>query len=128
MPTEPISAGASSAFILVGAVGAVFGPVYGPLVLMLFSALIGAMLALQGTKIEPSTHWESAKFVLLAIGLSMTLTGFGVWVLERFTALPGSLAIMVVAFFFAAARNLILDTIKRLLDKLVDMLSFGGAK
>lgn len=126
--SEPISAGASSAFILTGAVGAFFGPVYGPVILMLFSALMGAMLALQGTKIEPSTHWESAKFVLLAIGLSMTLTGTGVWVLERFTPLPGSLAIMVVAFFFAAARNLILDAIKRLLDKLVDMVSIGGAK
>ena len=122
MSAEPLST--SSAFIVTGAVGSLLGPVYGPVILMLFAATIGALLALGNTKIDG--QWESARFLAVAIGLSMVLTGFGVWVVEHFTPLPGSLALMPVAFAFAAARNMIIDFIGKLLDALVGIVSRKG--
>jgi hypothetical protein len=68
MATEPISAG-SSAYIVTGAIGALLGPVYGPVVLMFFAATIGALLALGNTKVEDK--FEAARFLAVAIGLSM---------------------------------------------------------
>lgn len=118
MATEPVTA-SSSAYIMTGLIGAIAGPIYGPAVVMFVAATIGGMLALQATKIEPPSKWESTKFLLVAIGLSVSLTGAGVWAVEQFTPLPGTLAIMPVAIFFGAARNKILDTISSLLELVV---------
>ncbi len=122
MAIEPTTA--SSAYIVTGVVGALFGPLYGPLVLMAFAALIGALLALGNTKVESKS--EGVVFLLVAVLLSLALTGTGVWIVERFTPLPGSLAIMPVAFTFAAARNLIIGFIGKLLDALVGIVSRKG--
>jgi NADH:ubiquinone oxidoreductase subunit 6 (subunit J) len=125
MPTEPVSAG-SSAYILTGAVGAVLGPIYGPAVLMLFAASMGAMLALSREKTD--SRWQAAQFIGVAIGLSLALTGSGVWLVEKFTPLPGSLALMPVAFGFAAARSMLLKFIGDLLDSIVGLFvkKLGG--
>lgn len=126
MAAEPVTA-TSSAFILTGAVGAALGPIYGPAALMLFAAIMGGMLALSG--VATATKWEAARFVLVAVGLSLALTGSGVWLVEKFTPLPGSLALMPVAFGFSAARSKILDTIGKLLDVFVNIVSKrGGAE
>jgi len=121
--TEPISAG-SSAFIITGAAAALLGPVLGPAVLMAFSAVIGSLLALGGVKTE--SKWDAVRFTAVAVGLSLALTGTGVWLVEHFTPLPGSLAIMPVAFCFAAARNLIIDFIGKLLDVVVSIVGRKG--
>lgn len=125
MATEPISAG-SSAYIFAGAIGAVAGPVYGPVVLMLFGAVIGALLSLQGTKTEGG--WEAVRFFSIAVGLSLTLTGAGVWVIERWTPFPGNLALMPVALFFAAARNMIINAIQKIIDRLVTLTPGSGGQ
>lgn len=124
MATEPITAG-SSAYIITGAMGAIAGPVYGPAVLMLFGAVIGALLSLQGTKTEGS--WEAVRFFAIAVGLSLTLTGAGVWMIEKFTPLPGNIALMPVALFFAAARNMIISAIQKIIDRLVTLTPGKGA-
>lgn len=123
MPAEPVSAG-SSAYIIVGAMGAIAGPVYGPAVLMLFGAIIGSLLSLQGTKTESFS--AAFRFFIVAVGLSLALTGLGVWLVERFTPLPGSLALMPVALGFAAARTMIIDTIQKVLDRLITLLPGKG--
>lgn len=123
MATEPIAAG-SSAYIITGAMGAIAGPVYGPAVLMLFGAVIGALLSLQGTKTEGS--WEAVRFFAIAVGLSLTLTGAGVWMIEKFTPLPGNIALMPVALFFAAARNMIISAIQKIIDRLVTLTPGKG--
>ena len=123
MPAEPVSAG-SSAYILVGAVGAFAGPVYGPAALMLFGAVIGALLSLQGTKTDDG--WDAVRFFAIAVGLSLALTGAGVWVVEKFTPLPGNIALMPVALFFAAARNMIIGAIQKIIDRLVAFTPGSG--
>jgi len=123
MATEPLSAG-SSAYIITGAAGALAGPVYGPAALMIFGAVIGALLALQGTKTD--SNWEAVRFCLIAIGISLALTGAGVWAIEKFTPLPGNIALMPVALFFAAARNMIIGAIQKILDRLVTLTPGKG--
>lgn len=125
MSAEPVSAG-SSAYIFAGAIGAMAGPVYGPAVLMLFGAVIGALLSLQGTKTEGS--WEAVRFFAIAVGLSLTLTGAGVWLIEKFTPLPGNIALMPVSLFFAAARNMIIGAIQKIIDRLVALTPGNGGQ
>lgn len=125
MPAEPITTG-SSAYIMVGAIGAIAGPIYGPAVLMLFGAVIGGLLSLQGTKTE--SIMQAFRFIMVAVGLSLALTGIGVWLIESFTPLPGSLALMPVALTFAAARTMIIDFIQKILDKLLTLVPGKGSK
>lgn len=121
MAAEPTT---SSAFLLTGVVGAWLGPVYGPSAMMLFGALIGALLALSNEKTE--SYWHSIRFVSLAVCLSLVLTGAGVWLVERFTPLPGSLALMPVAALFAAGRSKIIGFISDLLDVAVKVIAKRG--
>lgn len=112
MATEPISATGVS-LILTGMVGTALGPIYGPAVLMIFAAIIGGMIALGSTKTE--SKWESFRFMVIAVGLSLTLTGIAIWWLERYTPIPGNIALMPVSCIFAMTRNRILWLIDKLL-------------
>lgn len=123
MATETITAG-SSAFIITGAAAAMLGPIFGPAVLMLFAAVIGGLLALRSEKTD--SKLEAFGFICVAVCLSLALTGTGVWLVERFTPIPGSLAVMPVACGFAAARNLIIDFISKMLDAVVSIFSRKG--
>jgi hypothetical protein len=95
---------------------------------MIFAAGMGGLLALSREKTD--SRWDAVQFIGVAIGLSLALTGAGVWAIEKFTELPGSLAIMPVAFGFAAARSLIIKFIGDMLDAIVGRFSksTGGAQ
>lgn len=114
----------TSAFILTGAVGAVLGPIYGPAAMMVFAALMGGLLAMSRSPTEDK--WDACKFLIVAVGISLVLTGAGVWAIEKWTPLPGNLALMPVAFTFAAARNSLLSFIDKLLDAVVSIFQKRG--
>jgi len=109
----------TSAFIITGVIGALLGPLYGPFVLMFFAALMGGMLAM--SRAETSSKLEAVRFLFVAVGVSMVLTGAGVWAIEQWTALPGNIALMPVAFAFAAARNSLLSFIDKILEALISI-------
>lgn len=113
MATEPVTTG-SSAFIVAGAVGTLLGPVFGPVVLILFGGLIGGLLSLSRVKVEGKL--ESVVFVIVSMGVSLTLTGACVWGLEHFTPFPGNVALMPVALVLALARTHLSDFLQRMLD------------
>ena len=112
MATEPISS-TSAAVVLVGAIGSLFGPTWSPVVLMFIGSLIGALAMLGRTK--TNSNKEIALFLSISIGLSFVLTGLGVWLVERWTPLPGNIALMPVACFFAVAKDKIVDMVDPIL-------------
>lgn len=103
----------TSAFILTSAFIAVLGPALGPFALLLFGAAAGSFLAM--SKAPAMTRWEGARFVFIGMGLSLALSGLCVWLLERFTAIPGHLALVPVAFVIAAGRDHILGLVERII-------------
>lgn len=111
--TEP---GTSTSFVVLGAATALLGPVLGPFALLVFGAVAGSLLAL-GTS-EPMTRWQAARFVAVGVAVALALTGLAVWLVERYTDVPGHLALMPLAFAFAAGREHLSGFIKRLLDGL----------
>lgn len=112
MATEPITA-TGSTLVLTGVIGTALGPLYGPAVLMLFAALIGAMLALGGT--TTANRWEATRFIAVAVGISIVFTGAAMWALETYTKFPSNVALMPVSCLLAASRNRILWLIDKLL-------------
>lgn len=124
---EPASTATSAAYVFIGAIGAVAGPVYGPVAMVMFAAIIGGLLGLSEVKTE--SKMESVRFVVVSVGISIALTGAGVWIVEQFTPLPGSLALMPVAAIFAAGRSKIVDFIGKILDVAVRIFAKrGGAE
>lgn len=110
-----------SAFAFTGLIAAALGPVLGPLVLLMFAAVMGALLAMG--RIETMTRMEGLKFVLVGVGISLVLTGFAVWLVETYTAIPGNIALMPLAFVIAAARNSLLGLIDKALDAIATFLN-----
>lgn len=99
-----------SAFVVTGAIAAVLGPVLGPLVLILFAAVMGGLLAMSRT--TTATRWDGVKFLAVGVGISLVLTGAAVWAVEKYTPVPGNIALMPVAFVIAAARTSLLGLIE----------------
>lgn len=98
-----------SAYLLTGFVATLLGPVLGPMALLVFSAFIGALLAMSRT--TTNTRWDGVKFLALAVAISLVLTGAAVWAVQTYTAIPGNVAMMPVAFVIAASRNSIMGLI-----------------
>ena len=103
-----------SIFASAGIIGALLGPVFGPLVMLLFAAVMGGLLAMGRTSTH--TRWEGVRFLAVGVGISLVLTGLAVWLVERYTTVPGNIAMMPVAFIIAASRNSLLGFIERALD------------
>lgn len=99
-----------SAFVVTGAIAAVLGPVLGPLVLILFAAVMGGLLAMSRT--TTATRWDGVKFLAVGVGISLVLTGAAVWAVEKYTPVPGNIALMPVAFVIAASRASLLGLIE----------------
>lgn len=112
---------------MTGAIGAWFGPVYGPAAMMLFGAILGGLLGLSEVKTE--SKMEGFYFLLVSVGISLALTGVGVWIVEQTTTLPGGLALMPVSALLAAGRSKIIGFLGGLLDAVVRIAAArGGAK
>lgn len=116
-----------TAFAFAGFVATVLGPVLGPLALLLFAAVMGSMLAMG--RVATMTRMEGLKFILVGVGISLVLTGFAVWLVEKYTAIPGNIALMPVAFMISASRNALLGLMDKALDAAATFLNaFAGRK
>lgn len=102
------------AFALTGIIAAFLGPILGPMALVLFAAVMGGLLAM--SKTPTPTRVEGIKFLAVGVGIAFVLTGAVVWAVERYTPIPGNIALAPVAFFIAAARGALLT----LIDKAVE--------
>lgn len=113
-----------SIFAGAGIIGALLGPVFGPLVMLLFAAVMGGLLAMGRTSTH--TRWEGVRFLAVGVGISLVLTGLAVWLVERYTTVPGNIALMPVAFIIAASRNSLLGFIERALESLASFIPRKG--
>lgn len=98
-----------SLFAATGVIAAALGPVLGPMVLLLFAAVMGGLLSMSST--ATTTRWEGFKFLAVGVGISFVLTGAAVWALQTYTPIPGNIAFMPVAFVIAAARTKLMGLI-----------------
>ena len=114
-----------SIFAGAGIIGALLGPVLGPLVMLLFAAVMGGLLAMGRTSTH--TRWEGVRFLAVGVGISLVLTGLAVWLVERYTTVPGNIALMPVAFIIAASRNSLLGFIERALESLASFIPRKGS-
>ncbi len=96
-------------------------PDLGKYALILFGAIVGSLLAM--SKRPTPTRWEGVKFVAVGVAIVMVFNGLAVWVLEKYTPIPGSVAMMPVAFVIAAKRDALLPLMDRAVDALGDVLS-----
>jgi hypothetical protein len=110
-----------SAFAFAGLVVTILGPVLGPLALLLFAAVMGSMLAMG--RVATMTRMEGLKFIAVGVGISLVLSGFAVWLVEKYTAIPGNIALMPVSFAIAVARNSLLGLIDKALDAVATFLN-----
>lgn len=101
----------TSAFVVTGAVAWALGPVIGPFALLLFGAIAGSLLAM--SKVPTMTRWEGVKFALVGVAIALAITGIAVWMVERYTPVPGNLALMPLAFAISAGRDFLLRLIER---------------
>ena len=113
-----------SIFAGAGIIGALLGPVFGQLVMLLFAAVMGGLLAMGRTSTH--TRWEGVRFLAVGVGISLVLTGLAVWLVERYTTVPGNIAMMPVAFIIAASRNSLLGFIERALESLASFIPSKG--
>lgn len=107
--TEPTTA----SFVITSAVVVVLGPVLGPYALIVFSALAGALLALSHG--PTLSLWEGVRFVALGVLIALVMTGSAVWAVERYTSIPGNVALMPVAVIIGAGRTVILEVMEGIL-------------
>ena len=107
MSPEP----STSAFVVTGAVAALLGPVLGPFTLLLFGAVAGSLLAL--SKAPTMTRMQGIQFVVVGVAIALALTGVAVWLVERYTPIPGNLALMPLAFALAMGRDYLFTLIER---------------
>jgi hypothetical protein len=119
----------TSAYVAMGAVAMMLGPVFGPFALLLFAAAAGAMLAM--SKAPSMTRWQGVRFILVGMAIALALTGLAVWLVERYTPIPGNLALMPLAFAISAGRDFLLKLIERGVNALgtfFDALATRGTK
>lgn len=101
----------TSAFVVTGAIAVILGPVLGPFALLLFGAFAGSLLAL--SKVPTMTRWQGVQFIVVGMVIALALTGVAVWMVEKYTPLPGNLAMMPLAFALSAGRDFLLKLIER---------------
>lgn len=112
----------TSTFIVTGIVAAVLGPVLGPYALIMFAAVVGSLLAM--SKTPQATRLAGLKFIAIGVLVALTITGAVIWAVERYTEIPGNVALMPVAFIIGAARLYLLTFIERCLDAFAAGLGF----
>lgn len=98
----------SLALSLVTATIGLLGPTLGPFALLIFAAVIGAALAMskeRGKDEAPMTRMEGARYILLSACVSLVLTGLCVYLVQKYTDIPGNIALMPLAFFIALSRG-----------------------
>lgn len=113
-------------FVLVAFIVALLGPVLGPLVLLVFAAAMGSLLAM--SKTPTPTRWDGAKFIAVGVGISFVMSGLACWLVEKYTPIPGNVALMPVAFAIAASRNSVLVLIDKGVGALTAILGAFGSK
>lgn len=96
-------------------------PSVGNYVLLIFAALTGGLLGL--SKAGVATRWEGARHLALSVAMSLVLTSAGVWLVQRYTALPGNMALMPVSFFIAASKDFLLGFIQGVLTNILSFFS-----
>lgn len=111
----------SAAYVVVGFVTTVLGPVLGPFALLLFGAVCGSLLAL--SKAPSKTRVEGIVFILIGVAVALSLTGLAVLAVERYTGFPGNLVLMPLSFAIAAGRDFILAFIQRVFEGLGDAVA-----
>lgn len=104
----------TTTFIVTGVVATVLGPVLGPYALIMFAAVVGSLLAM--SKTPQATRLAGLKFIAVGVLVALTITGAVIWAVERYTDVPGNVALMPVAFIIGAARLYLLTFIERCLD------------
>ena len=110
-----------SVFAVVGFVATLLGPILGPLALLIFASVMGALLAMG--RVTTMTRWEGLRFVVVGVGISMVLTGLAVWLVEAYTPIPGNIALMPVAFAISLARSSLLGFIEKVLEAATNFVS-----
>ncbi len=96
-------------------------PDLGKYALILFGATVGSLLAM--SKRPTPTRWDGVKFVGVGVAIVMVFNGLAVWALEKYTPIPGNVAMMPVAFVIAAKRDALLPLMDKAVDALGDVLS-----
>lgn len=118
-PTSPVS--------WVTALILFLGPVLGPFSLLLFSAVVGALLAMSTKELE-GDRWAGARYLAVSVGMAMVLSSSAMWAVTRYTNVPADVALMPVAFFLAAGREYMLGVVQRVMAALGDFLAGLFAK
>lgn len=100
--------------------GPVWGPavaaVLGPMLLIIFGAVAGSLLAM--SKADTPTRGSAARFIFVGILVALAITGGVAWFLESYFKVPTYVALMPVAAVIAAARTALLQ----LMDGLVNLV------
>ncbi|MGE4243705.1 hypothetical protein [Ramlibacter sp.] len=107
-------------FSLLALAVAFLGPVIGPYALLVFAACFGAALALSAQ--DAGTRMAGIRFVVGGVVLALLLTGPLVYLVHRFTDVPGNIAFVPVAFILGVGRNLVVDFIRKAFDALAAAL------
>jgi hypothetical protein len=101
-------------FVLTGGAASVASwlwPDLGKYALIFFGAVVGSLLAM--SKRPTPTRWDGIKFIAAGVALVMVFNGLAVWALEKYTPIPGSVAMMPVAFVIAVKREALLGLIDK---------------
>lgn len=101
-------------FSLLAAAIAVAGPVIGPYALVVFAAAVGCALVMST---EPmSSRMDGVKFIAMGTAVALLLTGPVLWAIQKYTDIPGNIALVPVAFVLGLARNKLVSLINQALD------------
>ena len=118
-PTAPI--------LITGVVASALSTVLGYFSLLLFSAIVGALLAMSKEPLQ--TRCEGLKFLAVSVGISFVLTSAAVWAVEKYTSIPGHVALMPVSFFFAMSRQFLLGFVQSVIGAASNfVIGFFGKK
>ncbi len=101
-------------FVVTGVAAATLGPVLGPYTLIAFAAGVGGLLAMSRTPMESRMH--ALRFVGVGMLVALVLTAPCVWAVDKYTPVPGNVALVPVAFILGAARNGVLSLMDKGLD------------
>ncbi len=115
--SEPVG---TLTFVITGVAAATLGPVLGPYVLIGFAAAVGGLLAM--SRAELPNKMAAARFVGIGMLVALVLTAPCVWAVERYTPVPGNVALVPVAFVLGVARTGVLSMIDKCLDALAAAL------
>lgn len=91
----PVSNGATGA-VLVAIASSIVGHQFGPIVTVIASATVGALVSLG--EVATSSRLEALRHVGTYVSMAVVLSGTFSWMLEHFTGLPAVEVLALVAF------------------------------